>query len=89
MKASDTTKSINFTAKEAGAQITGTVYGPNGGPVSDLNAWVYAREYDADSDDDFYEIVAEVPLTSRGTFSFQEFPVNTSLDYGSPWVRLC
>ena len=40
------------------------------GSVSDLNAWVYAREYDADSDDDFYEIVAEVPLTSRGTFSF-------------------
>ena len=91
MKASDTTKSINFTAKEAGAQITGTVYGPNGGPVSDLNAWVYAREYDADSDDDFYEIVAEVPLTSRGTFSFPgvsgEYIVGLWLPPGSGYVN--
>ena len=90
MKASDTTKSINFTAKEAGAQITGTVYGPNGGPVSDLNAWVYAREYDADSDDDFYEIVAEVPLTSRGTFSFRvsgEYIVGLWLLPGSGYVN--
>ena len=92
LKPNDISKSINFSAKEAGAQVSGTVYGPNGGPVSDVNGWVYAREYSANLEgDNFYEIVAEVPLTSRGTFSFPgiagEYIVGLWLPPGSGYVN--
>ena len=92
LKQNDSSKSINFTAKEAGAQVSGTVYGPNGGPVSDLNGWVYAREYSPNAaEDEFYDIVAEVPLSSRGTFSFPgvagEYIVGLWLPPGSGYVN--
>ena len=70
----DSTKTMDFTVREAGAKISGVVYGPNGNPVSDLNAWVYAREFHAGDEDRFNEIVADVPLTSKGTFSFPGVP---------------
>ena len=92
LKQNDSSKSINFTAKEAGAQVSGTVYGPNGGPVSDLNGWVYAREYSPSGDEDeFYDFVAEVPLSSMGTFSFPgvagEYIVGLWLPPGSGYVN--
>ena len=92
LKQNDSSKSINFTAKEAGAQVSGTVYGPNGGPVSELNGWVYAREYSPNAaEDEFYDIVAEVPLSSRGTFSFPgvagEYIVGLWLPPGSGYVN--
>jgi len=92
LKQNDSSKSINFTAKEAGAQVSGTVYGPNGGPVSDLNGWVYAREYSSSADEDeFYDFVAEVPLSSMGTFSFPgvagEYIVGLWLPPGSGYVN--
>ena len=70
----DSNKTLNFTVREAGAKISGIVYGPNGNPVSDLNAWVYARAFHAGEEDRFNEIVADVPLTSKGTFSFPGVP---------------
>ena len=70
----DSTRTMDFTVREAGAKISGIVYGPNGNPVSDLNAWVYAREFHVGDEERFSEIVADVPLTSKGTFSFPGVP---------------
>ena len=51
IKDGESIPSVNFKVRPAGAKISGTVYGSNGAPVSDLDAWVYAREY---SEDDEY-----------------------------------
>ena len=69
-----TSSTLDFTVREAGARVSGVVYGPNGNPVSDLGAWVYAREYNSGSTDGFDEILAEVPLSSKGTFTFPGLP---------------
>ncbi len=74
IKSDDGAKTLNFTAREAGARVSGVVYGADGAPVSDLDAWVYARHYSEDQEDDYYDIVADVPLTSKGTFSFPGVP---------------
>ena len=63
-------KPLNFNVRSAGAKVSGTVYGPTGAPVSNLDAWVYAREYSTAEDDEYTEVLAEVPLSSKGTFSF-------------------
>ena len=59
---------VNFTIRPAGAKISGTVYDSNSRPLSDLDAWVYAREYS--EDDEYSQVLADVPLSSKGTFSF-------------------
>ena len=70
----DSAKTMDFIVREAGAKVTGVVYDSAGKPVSGLNAWVYAREFKPNSDDEYTEIVADVPLTSKGTFSFPGVP---------------
>ena len=65
-----TIEPLNFKVRSAGAKVSGTVYGSNGAPVSNLDAWVYAREYSSGGDNEFTEILADVPLSSKGTFSF-------------------
>jgi protocatechuate 3,4-dioxygenase beta subunit len=74
VKESDSSKQMNFTVREAGATVNGTVYGSNGSPISDLDAWVYAREYSEDEDEDFFEIIADAPVSSKGSFSFPGVP---------------
>ena len=37
VKESDVSKTMNFSAREAGARIEGVVYGPSGNPVSNLD----------------------------------------------------
>ena len=74
IKEDESTKTLDFKVREAGAKVSGVVYGPSGNPISDLNAWVYAREYHEDDDNHFNDIVADVPLTSKGTFSFPGVP---------------
>ena len=91
-KDSDNSKVLNFSVREAGARVSGVVYGADGNPVSDLDAWVYAKEYSADEGVEFYDIVADVPLTSKGTFSFPGLPgeylvglwLPPGSDYGHP-----
>jgi hypothetical protein len=68
---------VNFTVRPAGAKISGTVYDSNTRPLSDLDAWVYARKYS--EDDEFSQVLADVPLTSKGTFTFPSVP-------GKYWV---
>ena len=68
IKDGESIPSVNFKVRPAGAKISGTVYGSNGTPVSDLDAWVYAREYS--EDDEYGCVLADVPLSSKGTFSF-------------------
>ena len=85
IKPQETSKKMNFTVKEAGLSIKGVVNGPNGSPVTDLDAWVYAREYtDINKEDEFEEIIAEVPLSSRGEFSFPGIPGTYSLGLWLP-----
>ena len=74
VKESESSKQLNFTVLEAGATIEGTIYGSDGSPISDLDAWVYAREYSEGEDEDFYEIIADAPVSSKGTFSFPGVP---------------
>ena len=91
IKESDSTRELDFFVKSAGATVTGVVFGPNGSPVSDLNAWVYAREFTSDGDT-YRDILAEVPLSSKGTFTFPGLPgeylvgiwLPPGSDYGHP-----
>ncbi|MFP6887666.1 MAG: hypothetical protein VB997_08890, partial [Opitutales bacterium] len=64
---------INFVARTAKASVKGMVYGPSGKPVTDVDAWAYARLAKSD-EDDFDEIVADVPVDSRGQFGFPGVP---------------
>ena len=73
IKDSDTTKTLNLSVQSAAATVTGVVYGPNGGPVADLNSWVYAREFSS-NEDEYANILAEVPLSAKGTFTFPGLP---------------
>ena len=73
IKDNDTTKTLDLYVQAAAATVSGVVYGPNGSPVSDLNSWVYAREFTS-NDEEYTDILAEVPLTSKGTFSFPGLP---------------
>ena len=73
IKESDGTRELDFFVKSAGATVTGVVYGPDGISVSDLNVWVYAREFTSDGDT-YRDILAEVPLSSKGTFTFPGLP---------------
>ena len=70
-------KELNFRAREAGAIVSGVVVS-DGKPVVDLDAWVYAKEFmDIADDGDEYQfdrVVAEVPLSTDGTFSFPAVP---------------
>ncbi len=85
IKPQETSKKMNFTVKEAGLSIKGVVNGPNGSPVTDLDAWVYAREYAGiNKEDEFEEIIAEVPLSSRGEFSFPGIPGTYSVGLWLP-----
>ena len=74
IKDGESIPSIDFKVRPAGAKISGTVYGSNGAPVSNLGnedsweAWVYAREYS--EDDEYGRVLADVRLSSKGTFSF-------------------
>ena len=70
---------VNFTVRPAGAKISGTVYGSNTRPLSDLDAWIYARKYS--EDDEYSQVLADVPLSSKGTFSFPSVP-------GKYWVGM-
>ena len=73
IKDSDVTKTLNLFVQSAAATVTGVVYGPNGSPAADLNSWVYAREFSSD-DEEYTDILAEVPLSSKGTFTFPGLP---------------
>jgi hypothetical protein len=73
IKDNDTTKTLDLYVQAAAATVSGVVYGPNGSPVSDLNSWVYAREFTS-NDEEYTDILAEVPLTSKGTFTFPGLP---------------
>ena len=73
IKDNDNTKTLDLYVQAAAATVSGVVYGPNGGPVSDLNSWVYAREFTS-NDEEYTDILAEVPLTSKGTFTFPGLP---------------
>ena len=81
IKESDGTRELDFFVKSAGATVTGIVYGPDGSPVSDLNAWVYAREFTSDGDT-YRDILAEVPLSSKGTFTFPGLPGEYLVEFG-------
>ena len=75
IKVGEGAKTLNFNVRKAGSKVDGVVYGPSGAPVADLNAWAYAREASEGNDtDEFFEVLAEVPLTPRGTFSFPGMP---------------
>ena len=73
VKDSDVTKTLNLFVQSAAATVTGVVYGPNGSPAADLNSWVYAREFSS-NDEEYTDILAEVPLSSKGTFTFPGLP---------------
>ena len=78
IKQSGESKVLNFKARDASASVSGVVLVDENGskvPVTDLDAWVYAKEYlENPSDDEFMDIIAEVPLSQFGTFSFPGFP---------------
>ena len=75
VKVGEGSKTLDFTVRKADSKVEGVVYGPTGAPVADLNAWVYAREaIDDEGEDEFYNVLAEVPLSPRGTFSFPSMP---------------
>jgi len=75
IKVGDGVKTLNFTVRKAASKVEGVVYGPSGAPVADLNAWAYAREADdGNSSDEFFNVLAEVSLSPRGTFSFPGLP---------------
>ena len=75
IKVGDGVKTLNFTVRKAASKVEGVVYGPSGAPVTDLNAWAYAREADDDNgSDEFFNVLAEVALSPRGTFSFPGLP---------------
>ncbi len=67
----DQTSSINFTAKEAGASVKGVVYAA-GKAATDIDVWAYARN--ANTGEEFDQILAEVPVDSRGKFDFPGVP---------------
>ena len=73
LRVKDKDKELDLYVQAAAATVSGVVYGPSGSPVSDLDAWVYAREFES-SDDEYRDILAEVPLTSKGTFTFPGKP---------------
>ena len=75
VKVVEGSKTLDFTVKKANSKVEGLVYGPSGAPVADLNAWAYAREAnDGQETENFFEVLAEVPLSPRGTFSFPGMP---------------
>ena len=75
IKVGDGVKTLNFTVRKAASKVEGVVYGPSGAPVADLNAWAYAREAaDGNNSDEFFNVLAEVALSPRGTFSFPGLP---------------
>ena len=75
VKVGEGAKTLNFTVRKAASKVEGVVYGPSGAPVADLNAWAYARESnDGNDSEEFFEVLAEVPLSPRGTFSFPGLP---------------
>ena len=73
LRVKDKDKELDLYVQAAAATVSGVVYGPGGSPVSDLDAWVYAREFKS-IDDEYRDILAEVPLTSKGTFTFPGKP---------------
>ena len=66
---------IDFKVRSAKASVKGMVYGPSGKPVTDIDAWAYARS-PKDDETGFDEILADVPVDSRGQFSFPGIPGN-------------
>ena len=78
IRQSGESKTLNFKARDASATVDGVVLVDENGskvPVTDLDAWVYAKEYlENPSEDQFLDIIAEVPLSQFGTFSFPGFP---------------
>ena len=50
-----------------------------------LNAWAYASESnDGNNSEEFFEVLAEVPLSPRGTFSFPGLPGTYIVDLWLP-----
>jgi hypothetical protein len=81
----DSNKTMDFVLKEAGAKIKGVVYGSSGSPVSNLDAWVFAKDITGTSaQDDFIDVVAEVPINSRGEFTFPSVPGTYSVGLWLP-----
>ncbi|MDG0965450.1 MAG: carboxypeptidase-like regulatory domain-containing protein [Opitutales bacterium] len=81
----DSNKTMDFVLKEAGAKIKGVVYGSSGSPVSNLDAWVFAKDIGGTSaQDEFIDIVAEVPINSRGEFVFPSVPGTYSVGLWLP-----
>ena len=66
------TPTLDFHVREARETVKGTVYAA-GKTASDLDAWVYARVAHS-TEEEFDDIVAEVPIDSRGKFEFPGVP---------------
>ena len=60
---------VNFTFATAGHVVSGSVRDSNKALVSSLEAWVYARSYDANNLDDF-EVITDAPVES-GEFTLK------------------
>ncbi|MFL2929163.1 MAG: hypothetical protein ACJZ72_11350 [Opitutales bacterium] len=81
----DSNRTMDFVLKEAGAKIKGVVYGSSGSPVSNLDAWVFAKDISGTSaQDEFIDVVAEVPINSRGEFTFPSVPGTYSVGLWLP-----
>ena len=99
IKGNNQTKELDLKVRDASASVSGVVLvkqdvldsngtktGTKDVPVVDLDAWVYAIKLSDDSalEDGFQEVVAEVPLSQFGTFSFPSFPGSYSLGIWLP-----
>ena len=73
LRVKDKDKELDLYVQAAAATVSGVVYGPSGSPVSDPGFLAYAREFKS-SDDEYRDILAEVPLSSKGTFTFPGKP---------------
>ncbi|MAV28581.1 MAG: hypothetical protein CMF43_02110, partial [Legionellales bacterium] len=78
IKQSGESKILNFKARNASATVDGVVLVDENGskvPVTDLDAWVYAKEFsESPTEGEYMDVIAEVPLSQFGTFSFPGFP---------------
>ena len=88
LKVRDASASVSgvVLAKQDVLDANGDKNGTKNVPVVDLDAWVYAIELSEDGTpgDGFQNVVAEVPLSQFGTFSFPGFPGSYSVGIWLP-----
>jgi len=76
----DSMRVLNFQVTKAAINVEGVVNNSKGSPVLDSGAWVYAFSQSGDD----YEFLAEMPVSSRGTFSFPGIPGTYSVGLWLP-----